>query len=191
MPYAAGLAAVVALAGCGDGGTQAGGPSTSGQAKTSTAVTSSASPTTTTEPVDPVLARIPAAARPETPAAGAAYVRFYFEQVNRAFTDADTTPIENLAAKDCEMCSAFAAGVEDLRSKGHHYERDLASIEAVSSMEFTRAGGRVLVDLKQMPVPIQDVHGKTVRTAATAEVRFVATVTYEGRWLITRLQNAK
>jgi hypothetical protein len=190
MPYAAGLAALMALAGCGtSGATPTAQTPVGSRAATSTAATAPAK--ATTAPVDSVLARIPAAARPETREGAKAYVEFYFQTVNAAFVAADAKPLSGLATASCEMCAAFAAGVKDLQNSGQHYGGNLAVITSVSPMDFTRERRTVLVELTQKAVPVRDAKGKTVRTAPTADLRFVATVSYRDRWSITRLQNVK
>jgi hypothetical protein len=191
MAYAAGLAAVVALAGCGDGDRQAGGPATPVEARTSTAVTSPAAPTTTTAPADPVLARIPAAARPNTPKGAEAFARFYFEQVNEAFKRADAARLQDLTTQACELCKGMAQGVTDMAAKRHHYGGDLAKVNFTSPVDSTATSQRVLVDAKQLSVAIVDEEGRKVDQTDAADLRFVATLSYDGRWVITRLQKAK
>ncbi len=91
LPYAAGLAALLVAAGC-TAGEPTPNASTAVPSTTSSSATT-ASPsvaTTTTKPtptVDPVIAKIPAAARPETMAGAEAFAKFYVGQVNAAFTD--------------------------------------------------------------------------------------------------------
>jgi hypothetical protein len=191
MPYAAGLAALMALAGCGAPVDTPAVQTAVGSSAATSAATATPTAKATTAPVDPVLARIPAAARPETPKGAASYVEFYFQALNAAFMAGDARPLEGLATSSCEMCEAFAAGVSDLQGTGQHYGGNLATINSVSSMDFTKASRRVLVDLTQMAVPVRDAAGKTVRTAPKADLRFVATVSFTDRWIITRLQNVK
>ncbi len=90
-PYAAGLGALLIAAGC-TAGAPTPNASTAVPSTTSSSATPTASPsasTTTTTPtptVDPVIAKIPAAARPETMAGAEAFAKFYVGQVNKAFT---------------------------------------------------------------------------------------------------------
>ena len=90
LPYAAGLAALLVAAGCTSGSpTPNASTAVPTTASSSSTTTTAASPTTTAKPtptVDPVIAKIPPAARPETMAGAEAFAKFYFGQVNEAFT---------------------------------------------------------------------------------------------------------
>ena len=85
MPYAAGLAAALLLSGC--GGSVPTGPATAplvAQSDSTGAMTSGTPTrfaTTTSVEVDPVVARIPKAARPNTQAGAEAFAKFFIEQV--------------------------------------------------------------------------------------------------------------
>lgn len=188
--YAAGLAAVLALAGCGTGGETPGGPTS---VVTSAAVSRPwAAPTTTpSASVDPVLARIPAAARPETQAGAEAFVKFYFEQVNVAFKNASSHGLEDLTSSDCELCSGMAEGVTSMAAKDRHYGGDLAEVTYLRAIEFTPTARRVLVEADQQQVSVMDKAGQVVDTTSAANLGFVATLEFDGRWVITRMQKAK
>lgn len=190
MRYAAGLAVVVALAGCGGTSGGGGGPSSTRSVR-STASPTPSSVQSTSGAIDPVLARIPAAARPETMKGAEAYVKFYFEEVNRAFIAADASRLKGLSGASCEMCSAMAQGVIDLAAKGRHYERPLALVNFATALEFTPSSRRVLVDAGQSHVNVLDRRGNVVDETDAATLRLVATVSFDGHWMITRLQRPK
>lgn len=186
--YAAGLAAVVALAGCSGGGVQAGGPSTQVSAKTSTAVVPSTTSPTTTAPVDPVLARIPAAARPETISGATNYVTFYFSTLNEAFMAADSTLLEQLSRPECKMCVAMVEGVEGVKQIERRYASDLVVARDPRPVKFTSKERTVLVEVKQNAVDVLDDHGSVVDTLEGGAGRYVFTLTYTGRWFVSRIQ---
>ncbi len=84
-------------------------PPTASSSATTHAV---ASPTTTAKPtptVDPVIAKIPAAARPETIEGAAAFAKFYFEQVNEAFRDSQTRRLAGAMPVPPARCARFAS----------------------------------------------------------------------------------
>jgi hypothetical protein len=157
----------------------------------STATGVPATSATTTAPVDPVLARIPAAARPETMEGAAAFVEFYFEQVNLAFRTANAEALTGLTGGTCQLCVSMTQGVSDIASRGRHYGGDLAKVNYATPMDFTATSRRVLIDADQLKVNVLDKSGRTVDTTSQARLRFVATMQYDGRWTITRLQKAK
>jgi hypothetical protein len=192
MAYAAGLAAVLALAGCGDGGGQAGGPSASVPATTSTAaVSSTASSTSTTAPVDPVLARIPAAARPETSAGAEAFTAFYFKELNRAWETGNPSPLEGLSAPDCKTCVAFFEGAQSLKDAGEHHKGETLTVTEVSAVNFVNQKRELAVHATQNAVPVVNASGVTVDTTAAGEGVFIVNLTFDGRWVVSRLQTAK
>ena len=89
LPYAVSLAALCVAAGCTSGSPA---PTASTALPTTTtsssAATTSATTTATPSPsVDPVVAKIPAAARPETIGGAAAFAKFYFDTLNTAFRE--------------------------------------------------------------------------------------------------------
>src|SRR6478735_5923908 len=88
LPYAAALVALATLGACsgGDPGPTRTTPpaiTTTSSAPTTTTTAPAPSPTTS---VDPVLAKIPAAARGNNAAGAEAFARFYIVQINAAFS---------------------------------------------------------------------------------------------------------
>jgi hypothetical protein len=191
-PYAAALVAVVALAGCAADppahpvGTKAGTRATAGTV-TPSAATPTTSPAAST---DPVIAKIPAAARPETMEGAAAFAKYYFGQLNQAFRAGDPRILNQLALPSCATCSAFSEAVNSLEGKGRTYGGDLVIVRYATALEFTPQSRRVLVDLSQQAVPILDRSGKKIDQTPTGKAAFVATLTYRERWVIRRLQKA-
>lgn len=194
LPYAAALATLLTVTAC-SGGDPAPAATTPSVGTTSTSTTTSAPPSTTkaspTSTVDPVLAKIPAAARKKNMEGAAAYSKFYFQTLNEAFKRADPTLLTGLTTSACKTCVALQKGVNDVRKAGHHYGGDLTKINYASATEFSPNARRVLVDLNQIAVPILDKSDKKVDTTRSAKLAFVATLDYRERWIITRLQRAE
>src|SRR6478752_6547375 len=100
LPYAASLVAVATLGACtgGDPGPSRTTPpasTTTSSAPTIKTTTPAPSPTTS---VNPVIAKIPANARPGTQAGAEAFSAFYMGQVNVAFTKGDPNALAGLAS---------------------------------------------------------------------------------------------
>ena len=197
LPCAAALLALGTLGACTSSGA-AGSPGASSPAATSAGSTSkapsstattSAAPSPTTS-IDPVIAKIPAAARAETMEGAAAYTQFYFAELNRAFKTGDTSLLTSLYSKECKTCSALSNGVADVRTAGHHYGADLTKVNYATATEFTPTIRRVLVDMNQMSVPVLDKANRKVDVTRSAKLEFVATLEFDKRWNITRLQKA-
>lgn len=201
MPYAAGLAAAVALAGC-TASTPAPPASSSPQPTSATSSTSTtAAPTTSARPstttstpppsVDPVLAKIPKAARPETINGAEAFVRFYMEQVNAAFTKGTPAPLTGLDGPACKICAAFIDAAEQLRTDKQRHKGVSIEVTAASSNKFSDTTRTVLVWVTQRSVPILDQRGATVDQTKAGKGVFLATLKFDRRWVMSRLQVAK
>ncbi|HET7396909.1 MAG TPA: DUF6318 family protein [Intrasporangium sp.] len=141
--------------------------------------------------MDPVLARIPPAARPETMEGAAAYVAYYFEQLNAASRAGDPGPLQGLASSLCKTCEAFRMGVDDLRKKGEHFGGDTLRINYSTAQVYSDADRTVLIDIVQVAVPVVDRTGRRVRMTTRGKGAFVATVSFDRHWIIDRLQVAK
>lgn len=198
-PYAAVLAAALTLGACSGADpapVETGAASTVSSSSSSAPSPTSSVPPTTAAPTtseDPVLAKIPKEARPETPEGAKAFVRFYFSELNSAFRHADPTMLAGLAIKDCIMCNAMLEGVKDVSAKRQHYSGDLISVQAVTVMDFVSANRTLLVQIRQNPVKVLDTQGKVVEAAPRGAGSYVATLAYgrEGGWRISRLQEAR
>ncbi|MGO4603146.1 DUF6318 family protein [Terrabacter sp. 2YAF2] len=189
LPYAAALIAVATLGAC--TGRDPGPSRTTPPASTTT----SASPTTTTTTpvpspttsVDPVIAKIPANARPETQAGAAAFSEFYFEQLNRSFKDASPELLEGLFESSCKICVDLHKSASELKAASQHHDGDTLKVTFSSATIFNSRQRQVLVKLDQFAVPIVDSHGKRVDTTKAGSGAFVAVVTYKDHWVITDL----
>ena len=174
------------------------GPAVTGP-PSSSAVTSSPIPTATTTStapsptatVDPVIAKIPAAARPRTQDGAEAFARFYMEQVNRAFTGPDPTALASLAGLDCKTCSAFLAGAKELKAKGHRHKGVSITVDGSPSNSYTPTSAIVQVFVTQHSVPVIDRSGKKVAQTKAGQGIFLATLTFDTHWVIQRLQVAQ
>ncbi|MGO4599705.1 DUF6318 family protein [Terrabacter sp. 2RAF25] len=194
IPYAAALVALAMLGAC--TGSEPAPTSTTPPRTSAAATTTSSAPSTTTTPtptatVDPVLAKIPAAARPSTDAGAAAFSKYYFERVNSGFRTGSTSDVHGLAQPDCVTCNAFASAIKEQNAKGTHYGADLARIDFSSPLEVKLPNARVLVDLSQLAVPILNSNNKKVGTTPTGNASFVVSLKYEGHWIVTRLQKTE
>ncbi|EWT05815.1 hypothetical protein N864_01945 [Intrasporangium chromatireducens Q5-1] len=147
-----------------------------------------ASPTTNE---DPVLAKIPKEARPETPEGAKAFANFYMKQVNQAFTEAEPSVLEGLASADCKMCKAFHEGAKDLEQRGIHHKGQSIEPTSVSVQQYDDAVRTVLVWTTQHSVPVVDEKGQKVDQTKSGKGIFLATLTFDKRWQIQRLQVAK
>ncbi|MGO4360506.1 DUF6318 family protein [Terrabacter sp. RAF57] len=191
LAYAVAPVALAALGACTGSDT---GPAVTTPPSTS-AVTSSSAPTTTTTSaapsptatVDPVIAKIPAAARPETQAGAAAFTRFFFEQLNRSFKDASPEVLDGLFASSCEICTDLSRSAKELKMASEHHDGNTLKVTFSSATIFNDRDRQVLVKLEQFAVPVVDENGKRVDTTRAGSGAFVAVLRFSTHWELTDL----
>ena len=193
LPYAAALVALATLGACtgGDPGPSRTTPPASTTTTAAPTTTTTTSPPSPSPSVDPVIAKIPVAARAHDKAGVTAFSRFYFTELNRAFRTGDTVLLAQLASTKCSTCTAFVDGVDELRDKGRRYDGDLVSVSSASALNFSDSAKQVLLEIDQRAVPVLDKSGVRVQTTPPGQASFVASLAFEsGRWTLTRLQKA-
>jgi hypothetical protein len=188
LPYAAAGLAVALLGAC-----TSGDPSPTTTTPPSS-TTTSAAPSTTTTPapsptktVDPVLAKIPAAARPETQAGAAAFSRFYFEQLNRSFQRASPEILDGLFQPSCRICVDLQKSARDLKAASQHHDGDTLKVTFASATVFNDQDRQVLVKLDQSSVNVVTKSGKRVDKTKAGSGAFVAVLRFTDHWVIIDL----
>jgi hypothetical protein len=195
-PYAAGLGAVLIAAGC-----TAGAPTPNASTAVPSTESSSATPTvspsvttTTTKPtptVDPVIAKIPAAARPETMAGAEAFARFYVGQVNEAYTQGDPSPLQGLSTSACKTCAVFIETATGFREEGLRHDAPSLHVTSATATSFTDRRQEVTAFVTQSPVNVEDARGTKRSRTSAAKGAFLITLAFDSHWRVTRLQTAK
>ena len=186
--YAAGLGAVVllALGACtGDGDDPGKSPSSSSSSTTSGTPTGTpTSGPTTTATGDP--ASLPPEARKHTPEGAAAFVKYWVEQSNEAWTRPDATLLPPLSDPDCIACKSLQETAEELVAKHHRYESDPVSSIRTEPVPGAPSGKQfVRLQVRQNKVNIVDESGRTVSTDSAANVtRTVMTVWGSSGWVL-------
>jgi hypothetical protein len=71
---------------------------------------------------DAARARIPTAARAHTPQGAEAFARFYLEQFNRSWVEADPAILSPYSLPACKTCANFVETAVWLRENGLHYD---------------------------------------------------------------------
>ena len=125
------LAASILLSACGGGAKPDPSSSTSSPTTSTSAPTVSVSPTTAGPTIDP---NIPAAARAHTPAGAEAFVRYFYSQLNIAWSKPQAGLIAGLSAKTCKTCAALEGTAWDLTAKRQHYQGEALTIDTDGSI---------------------------------------------------------
>ena len=194
MPYAAGLSTALLLSGCGVSVPPAG-PATAPLVapSDSTGVASGGTPTaratTTSVEVDPVVAKIPKAARPNTQAGAEAFAKFYYEQVAKAWMKPDPALLDGLSAESCNTCTAFRETADYMKAHGERYEISPLTVQSVSAISFSPKKTEIAVAGEGSESRVVDKSGRLVRTAPEeGKTTFVATLVFRDHWVVVRSQ---
>ena len=193
--YAAALSLLVAcglgaLAGCTGGAAD---PPATGNGTAATGATTrpspSSSPPTTTASTSATAAtvQIPEVARAHTEAGAEAFVKFYVEQVNLAWTRPQAGLLPPLSDSGCLSCKAFEREAAELVAKHHRYARDPAVYTKVTAFGGVTKEGRRRVRIigVQERVDIVDSAGNVVSTDPRKPIAVTAMTMWQGdRWLL-------
>jgi Family of unknown function (DUF6318) len=166
------LAASMLLAGCsGDSKADAHPPGTIVRSPTTTgpATTTSAAPTTAAPKTDP---NIPAAARAHTSDGAKAFVRYFFERLNVAWTTPRTGILSPLCQPAVESCAAYEKTATELTKAGHRLDGNPLTVKSVQTLDATNPNKYdVLAQVVQEPVREIDGAGKTHGTERHRNLR--------------------
>jgi hypothetical protein len=189
-PYAACLLAAsltvggTALAGCSGDGDPPATSTTSSSTSSSSSTTTTPSSTTTSTTTSPV--KLPPEATKHTEKGAEAFVEFYLEQVNRAWTTPKAGVLPQLSESECISCKSFEKEAKDLVAKGHRYASDPATYKSFTAFGGAPKGRQyVRVIGTQHRVNIVDDKGKVVSTDPQKPIAVNAmTIWNGGRWLL-------
>jgi hypothetical protein len=185
------LMASMLVAGCGgDNKPQASSSSAASSSPTTTAApTTSASPAASAGPtIDP---NIPAAARAHTPAGAIAFVRYFYAQVNIAWSKPKAGLISSLSATTCKSCAALEGTAADLIKKGQHYDGPPVTIVSVDHLgEVVTGNPEILVQFTQEHRNVIDGAGHVALTDQRKPGKFVATLGWSSRgWSVATVKS--
>ncbi|WP_353950438.1 DUF6318 family protein [Knoellia sp. S7-12] len=197
MTYAvaAATAATLALAGCNGGDKDPTPTPTASSSSTSTASPSgskSPSPTASASPSKSTAGDTPPAARAKTNDGALAFVRFYFDQVNLAYTKPDVNLLPPLVTNACQSCSGLQKGVVDIAAAGQRMKSNLVAPIPSATIATEAPAGETWVrfTLSQMTVPVIDKSGKELEGQKASSVAKIVAVVWEGdQWKIHGIAN--
>ncbi|KAB7745470.1 hypothetical protein GA707_05970 [Nostocoides sp. F2B08] len=128
------LAAVIVVSGCGDADEPDG--SATSTATTSVTETSTESPTTEMpEPTETsALPPLPDEATENTPEGAEAFIRYYFDVVNRLHRDPAVGVLADLADADCQSCANAEDTISYLVTNDAALDADLIEVQSMSRL---------------------------------------------------------
>lgn len=133
---------------------------------------------------------VPPSAQAETPQGAAAFARFFYAEVQRAFAQKDPGIVQRLSAPGCEACRLFDASLTALRDNNERVTPVEFEIVAAEAPAITGPTARVDVIFNTKAVQRFDATGKLLYEEAAAvndEVQLTL-VRSGSSWLVQEVQ---
>ena len=149
----------------------------------------SAPTTSTTSPTtDP---NIPTAARAPTIAGAEAFVRYFYSQLNVAWSKPQAGLISSLSATTCKTCANFEREAAKSVAKNERVTGQSIVLTSVDTSDATNPAKLTVLAIGYQPKAIVvDAKGKTVQTLQRERVRTVVTVQWgSGGWRLSEIQS--
>ncbi len=145
-----------------------------------------ASSTSSPSPTPPATPSVPAAARAHTEAGAEAFVRFYIDQLNLAWTRPSDAVLPPLSHPDCVSCKNMQSTAEDLAAHSQHYRSNPVAVVTAASFPGAPSGQQfVRLLLDQQEVDVVDESGKVMLTDQSKKLTRTVVVIWEGgAWLL-------
>lgn len=155
------VAAVAVLGGCQSEETP---PATASPSASVTSASPSPSATVPTPSVSATV-EIPAAAREKTEKGAEAFVRFFFDQVNEAWTEPAPGLIASLSSPGCDFCTTTEEAAQGLAKADQKYSTNPVTVRGVDVLTGAPTGQVYLfADMLQNRSDIIDASGNVVTT---------------------------
>lgn len=186
------LVASLAAAGCDGSPGPGSSPTPTPSAASSSSSSSTATPSTSDETTPSGAATIPAAARENSAEGAEAFVRFFFDQYNEAWTQPRTGLISSLSDTGCEFCSKAEATSVMLKRRGDRYAAAPVTVGPTAILEGAPEPERyVHVALVQNASDVVAKDGSIVHSDPRADIPSnVAVKWVDGRWLVAAVEEA-
>jgi hypothetical protein len=181
------VTAVGALAGCESDATP---PATSSPSATVTSTPPSPSPSSPSPSASPSV-DIPAAARVKSDKGAEAFVRYFFDQVNTAWTKPQAGLVSALADSGCQFCLKTESDAKQLVAAGERYTVPPISLRSVAAISGAAPKGQslVLTDATQNKVDVLDASSGVVRSDVKKELRLMTGLIWKGgRWFVYEVE---
>ena len=184
----AALAVAASVAGCSDAGSELVG------APVASSVASSTRPPASTVPSAPPSVspsaspsyQVPAAARAQSEAGAIAFVKFYFDQMNKAWMGPDTKLLPPLSDPECQSCAAMQDRAAAFVTAGDRLDRPIAKVLSTVTRDGAPPGQLFLVvRIRQNEARTLDDQGVSKDVQERSErTRQIAVIWKEDRWLL-------
>lgn len=200
--YAARLATLIAVGslvagavtGCttSAGGVGATPTATGGTATTTATISPTVTPTASasTAPTAAYPADVPAEARANTPAGAIAFAKYFFGQINKAYTTPQAGLLAPLSDGGCLSCASFTSNADAYAKSGQRYSVEpLQVIDAELAKDSPPASPMVDVILKQRAAKLIDSLGSVVDTFSEKQGSFLVQLQRRSDgWVVSKIQ---
>jgi Family of unknown function (DUF6318) len=174
------LTASMLLAGCGgDAKPDTSSSSTPTSTPTTAAPTTTAPPTSASPTTDP---NIPVAARAHTPAGAEAFVRYFFDRLNLAWTAPRAGILSPLCQQSAIACAQNEKTATQLTTQGHRYDGNPVTVQSIGTVDATKANKfDIIANVVQERRNEVDATGKTYVTDERKNLRLHFELLYTGQ----------
>jgi hypothetical protein len=134
---------------------------------------------------------IPAAARVKSEKGAEAFVRYFFDQVNLAWTKPQAGLVQSLSDSGCQFCLKTESDAKDLADAREHYRSDPIALKAVSVLSGAAPKGQSFVrtDATQNKADVVNRDGAVVRSDARKDLRLMTGLIWKGdRWYVYEVE---
>ncbi|NHI20646.1 hypothetical protein H9L10_07410 [Phycicoccus endophyticus] len=181
------MLAVLALGACSSDDDQVASPTPSATSASPSPSASSASPSPSPSESGP---DIPAAARKQTPAGAEAFVRYFFAQLESAWTTPESGLIAALSIDACHFCEVTEGTARYLVDHGQRYASDPVDVRDVRVFGGAPPGQQYLsLTMVQRRASIESLDGEVVKTDTYKELPRYATLRWaNSRWVMLEVE---
>ena len=129
---------------------------------------------------------VPAEARAHTPEGAAAFARFYYQQLNRSYTQPAAHLLPPLGASTCEACASYNEFTKGLVDRGERVDpAPVEMVKVIVKKGSTSDRAIVEVQMRQVAAKVLDAKNAVVTTQEPKEYSVVLEILWEGdRWVL-------
>jgi hypothetical protein len=134
---------------------------------------------------------IPAAARVKSDKGAEAFVRYFFDQVNTAWTRPEVGLVTAHADPGCQFCLKTEADASDLVQAGERYKSQPISLKSATALPGAAPEGQSFVrtNATQNKVDVLNASNEVVRSDSKKELQLMTGLIWkEGRWFVYEVE---
>jgi Family of unknown function (DUF6318) len=175
------------LSGCDSAAKTPGASSPSPSVASPTPSPSPSAPSPSASPTSP----IPAAARVKSDKGAEAFVRYFFDKVNQAWTTPQTGLVPALSDSGCQFCLKTESDAKALVTAGQKYRTEPISLKTVAALTGAAPKGQTIVrtDATQNQSDVLSADNAVVRSDSKKDLQLITGLIWKGgRWLVYEVE---